>query len=82
TATLAQRGRPQPCLAPAQPLHQRFAAQAHLHLARPALAFGPYSLSYAELNARANRLAHCLIALGVRPETRVGIAMSRSVEMV
>ncbi len=82
TATLAQRGRPQPCLAPAQPLHQRFAAQAHLHLARPALAFGPYSLSYAELNARANRLAHCLIALGVRPETRVGIAMQRSVEMV
>src|SRR5260221_14016960 len=39
-------------------------------------------LTYAELDAQANRLARRLIALGVRPEPRVGIAMQRSVEMV
>ena len=47
-----------------------------------ALSFEHHVLGYAELDARANRLAHRLIALGVRPETRVGIAMQRSVEMV
>ncbi|AQU81375.1 MULTISPECIES: non-ribosomal peptide synthetase [unclassified Halomonas] len=47
-----------------------------------ALVFEDQSLSYAELNARANRLAHYLIGLGVKPETRVGIAVERSVEMV
>lgn len=47
-----------------------------------ALCFGDMLLSYAELNERANRLAHRLIAAGVRPDTLVGIAMERSVEMV
>ncbi|MEB6592739.1 AMP-binding protein, partial [Pseudomonas asiatica] len=39
-------------------------------------------LSYAQLNARANRLAHRLIALGVGADVLVGIAVERSVEMV
>ncbi|WP_236186700.1 AMP-binding protein, partial [Pseudomonas juntendi] len=39
-------------------------------------------LSYAQLNARANRLAHRLIALGVGADGLVGIAVERSVEMV
>ncbi|WP_422822667.1 amino acid adenylation domain-containing protein, partial [Vreelandella titanicae] len=47
-----------------------------------ALVFAGQRLSYAELNTRANRLAHYLIGLGVQPETRVGIAMERSIEMV
>ncbi|SDI16727.1 non-ribosomal peptide synthase domain TIGR01720/amino acid adenylation domain-containing protein [Pseudomonas flavescens] len=47
-----------------------------------ALVFGGQSLSYAELNARANRLAHRLIALGVQPDGLVGIAVERSIEMV
>ncbi len=34
------------------------------------------------MNGRANRLAHRLMALGVKPEVRVGIAVERSVEMV
>jgi len=48
----------------------------------PALYFAEQSLSYAELNRRANRLAHCLIALGVGPDVLVGLAVERCVEMV
>ena len=39
-------------------------------------------LSYGELNARANRLAHQLIGLGRRPDERVAICVERSPEMV
>ena len=47
-----------------------------------ALVFGEESLTYGELNARANRLAHYLIGLGVGPESLVGIALERSTQMV
>jgi amino acid adenylation domain-containing protein len=47
-----------------------------------ALIVGEQTLSYAELNRRANQLAHALIARGVGPEIRVGIAVERSVEMI
>ncbi|WP_269759900.1 amino acid adenylation domain-containing protein, partial [Variovorax sp. E3] len=47
-----------------------------------ALVFGAHRLSYAELNARANRLAHRLVGLGVRPEARVGLAVERGIDMV
>ena len=47
-----------------------------------ALVFGEESLTYGELNARANRLAHHLIGLGVGPESLVGVALERSIEMV
>ena len=40
------------------------------------------SLTYAELNARANQLAHHLQSLGVGAETRVGLCVERSIEMV
>lgn len=47
-----------------------------------ALIFDDRSLTYAELNIQANRLAHRLIELGVRTDTRVGIAIDRSFEMI
>lgn len=40
------------------------------------------SLTYAELNVRANRLAHRLLALGVTPDARVAICMKRSPELL
>ena len=66
----------------AAPVHQLIERQAAATPKATALVFEEQSLSCAELNARANRLAHYLIGLGVKPETRVGIAVERSVEMV
>ncbi|MET3381408.1 amino acid adenylation domain-containing protein [Variovorax paradoxus] len=65
-----------------EPIHRLIEKQVRAHPEASALSFGEQTLSYAELNAQANRLAHRLIALGVRPETKVGIAVDRSIEMV
>ncbi|KUF15188.1 non-ribosomal peptide synthetase, partial [Streptomyces silvensis] len=48
----------------------------------PAVASGDLSWSYAELNARANRIAHWLIDRGIGPERPVGVALPRSAEQV
>ncbi|HYW09813.1 MAG TPA: amino acid adenylation domain-containing protein, partial [Longimicrobium sp.] len=63
-------------------IHERFERQAARRPDAPALTFGGATLSYGELNRRANRLAHRLRALGVGAETRVGIALERSAELV
>ncbi|HEV7669747.1 MAG TPA: non-ribosomal peptide synthase/polyketide synthase [Thermoanaerobaculia bacterium] len=63
-------------------LHELFEDQALRTPEAPALAFGEQVLSYAELNARANRLAHHLRDLGVAPELRVGVMLPRTAEMV
>ena len=47
-----------------------------------AVVSGEKQLTYSELNARANHLAHYLQALGVGPETFVGVCLERSFEMV
>ncbi len=64
------------------PVPVRFERQARATPDADALVFEGRSLSYAELNQRANRLAHYLIAQGAGAETRVGIALPRSIELV
>ena len=59
-----------------------FAAQAARTPDAVALVCGEQSLSYRELDARANQLAHHLRALGVGPETMVALCVERSSEMV
>jgi natural product biosynthesis luciferase-like monooxygenase protein/amino acid adenylation domain-containing protein len=49
---------------------------------QPAIIFENYQLTYRELHARANQLAHRLKRLGVGPESIVGVLAERSVEMV
>jgi amino acid adenylation domain-containing protein len=59
-----------------------FAAEAARAPDAPAVAYGDAALTYGELNARANRLAHHLVRAGVRPEARVGVCLERGPEMV
>ncbi|AXG46341.1 non-ribosomal peptide synthetase [Photorhabdus laumondii subsp. laumondii] len=63
-------------------IHQLFERQAATTPDAIALVYENQSLSYAELNARANRLAHQLITLGVVPDQLVAICVSRSLVMV
>ncbi|MGF1426683.1 amino acid adenylation domain-containing protein [Kitasatospora sp. LaBMicrA B282] len=64
-------------------VHQLFERQAAAHPERPALHdFDGSTLSYGELNARANRLAHHLRALGAGPERCVGLCATPSVAAV
>ena len=68
------------------PLDQTLAAlfeqQVHRTPDATALVSGAESLSYAQLNARANRLAHALIARGVGPDSRVAVCAERGLNMV
>ncbi|HXO21370.1 MAG TPA: amino acid adenylation domain-containing protein, partial [Thermoanaerobaculia bacterium] len=63
-------------------IHQLFAAQARATPAATALVCGDLSLTYRQLDARANRLARHLASLGVGPEVRVGLCLNRSLEAV
>ncbi|WP_345304178.1 amino acid adenylation domain-containing protein, partial [Lysobacter hankyongensis] len=63
-------------------MHQPFEQMARERPTLRALVCGERALTYAELNREANRLAHTLIARGVRPDDRVAICVDRSVEMV
>ncbi|WP_410524855.1 amino acid adenylation domain-containing protein [Pseudomonas sp. DTU_2021_1001937_2_SI_NGA_ILE_001] len=65
-----------------QALHQLFEQRAALHPQAVALVHGRRSLSYAQLNARANALAHHLRGQGIRPGDHVGILLPRSAELV
>ncbi|WP_284403128.1 AMP-binding protein, partial [Acidovorax sp. SUPP2825] len=81
-ASLRQKGISLRAGLDAQPLHRLVERQAINQPGAIALRCEDQTLTYGELNARANGVAHRLMALGVVPETRVGIAMQRSVEMV
>jgi amino acid adenylation domain-containing protein len=68
--------------APAALAHRLMEQRAEKKPHDVALIFADIQLSYAELNRRANVLAHRLIAMGVKPEVKVGIAVERSIEMI
>jgi NRPS condensation-like uncharacterized protein len=63
-------------------LHQLFEAQATRTPDAPAVVFEGASLTYAELNTHANRLARHLRGLGVGSDTRVAICVERGLPMV
>ncbi|MBV9772347.1 MAG: amino acid adenylation domain-containing protein, partial [Gemmatimonadetes bacterium] len=69
-------------LPPAACVHTLFEAQVGRTPDRVALVSGDETLTYAELDARADRLAHRLAARGVGPESRVGVCLERTAEMV
>ncbi|MQU78322.1 amino acid adenylation domain-containing protein, partial [Sinorhizobium medicae] len=63
-------------------IHQLFEAQVQKAPEAVAVVHEGERLSYGELNGRANRLAHHLIGLGVRPDQPVAICLERSPAMV
>ena len=63
-------------------VHELFEDQAARTPDAVAVVFAAEELSYAELNRRANRLAHYLRRLGVRPDDRVAICAERGLAMV
>jgi amino acid adenylation domain-containing protein len=67
---------------PTQCIHQLLEEQAVKTPDAVAAEFEGQTLTYSQLNARANRLAHYLREQGVRADTPVGICMDRSLEMM
>ncbi len=63
-------------------LHAWFERQVKRTPDAPALTFEGHTLTYAQLNERANRLAHYLRKRGARPDRLVGLCLSRSLELV
>ncbi|MFF2382011.1 non-ribosomal peptide synthase/polyketide synthase [Streptomyces sp. NPDC058108] len=61
---------------------EMFAEQVRLRPDSVALVFADTRLTYAELDARANRLAHALIARGAGPERVVALAVPRSADLI
>ncbi|HYR08985.1 MAG TPA: amino acid adenylation domain-containing protein, partial [Longimicrobium sp.] len=63
-------------------LHQLFEAQVERTPGAVAVVFEDAALTYEELDRRANRLAHRLVALGVRPEDRVALCVEPSLDAI
>ena len=63
-------------------LHELIEEQVERSPEAVAVVFEQEQLTYAELNGRANHLAHYLRKFGIGPEVRVGICLERSLEMV
>ncbi|MBB4375375.1 amino acid adenylation domain-containing protein, partial [Bradyrhizobium sp. cir1] len=63
-------------------IHGLFEEQVHNAPDAVAVVCDDERLSYGELNAKANRLAHHLIALGVKPGDRIATVLDRSVALV
>jgi non-ribosomal peptide synthetase component F len=63
-------------------IHDLFARQADRNPQAPAVISEDRQLTYAELDKRANHFAHYLRRFGLSPETRVGICLERSPELL
>ena len=63
-------------------MHQLFEQQVADQPEADALIFGNQRLSYAELNRRANQLAHYLTEQGAKPDKIIAICFDRSIEMI
>jgi amino acid adenylation domain-containing protein len=63
-------------------MHELFEEQAALTPDAVALVFEGRTMTYGQLNARANRLAHHLIAAGIGPDDLVGLRVERSLEQL
>ena len=63
-------------------VHELFEAQAARTPNAAAITFGKDTLTYAQLNIRANQIAHWLQEHGVKPDKLVGLCVERSLDMV
>ncbi|HVG45249.1 MAG TPA: amino acid adenylation domain-containing protein, partial [Longimicrobium sp.] len=63
-------------------VHELFDAQVRERPNAVALVWGDESLTYRDLDGRANRLANHLVRLGVGPDDRVGVLLERSAELI
>ena len=73
---------PSECGSTAQTLHQRFEEQVRRSPDATAVTSDGVSLTYRELNRRANLLAHRLRALGVKADALVGLRLDRTLDLV
>lgn len=67
---------------PQECLHELFERRVELHPEAVAVVCGEQRLSYAQLNCKANQLAHALRDMGVRPDTLVALCVERSLDML
>ncbi|MBE2222869.1 MAG: acyltransferase domain-containing protein, partial [Anaerolineae bacterium] len=81
-AVLAEWGHGKSVPLPSGCVHHWFEAQAAAIPNKTAVSHQSQQLSYAQLNARANQLAHYLIEKGITPDTIVGLHVPRSIEMI
>uniref|UniRef100_UPI003878298D amino acid adenylation domain-containing protein n=1 Tax=Pseudomonas viciae TaxID=2505979 RepID=UPI003878298D len=63
-------------------IHGQFEVRAAAQPDAVAVVFEDRTLTYGELNARANRVAHRLLSLGIRPDDRVAICVERGLDMI